>query len=227
MPDPHEELMDGVCWGHSGVFFTPAFWKAFVWKYGTDYEPVRFGTTFAEEVVACILCGYGVPGEVGVAAFEKLRAAGLITQAIDADEVQRALEEPLHVAGRSVRYRFFRQKSRVIAAALKALESGDFTGSHRDVRDALTSIDGVGMKTASYAVRNWYGSDEVAVLDIHIVRACVLIGLFPDSADPSRRYRELEESFLAFAARIDVRPSVLDNAMWHAMRRLGPTVLLG
>ena len=45
------------------------------------------------------------------------------------------------------------------------------------LRDALTAIPGVGLKTASWAVRNHRASDSVAVLDVHIVRACEHLGI--------------------------------------------------
>ena len=51
------------------------------------------------------------------------------------------------------------------------------------LRDALTAIPGVGLKTASWAVRNHRASDSVAVLDVHIVRACEHLGVFPARSD--------------------------------------------
>ncbi|MGY3221470.1 thermostable 8-oxoguanine DNA glycosylase [Bradyrhizobium sp. USDA 4512] len=82
-------------------------------------------------------------------------------------------------------------------------------------------IPGVGPKTASWITRNWLGSDEVAILDIHIIRAGVLIGLFGRQQSVPRDYDVMEARFLAFAAALNVRPSLLDAVMWREMRKLG------
>lgn len=90
----------------------------------------------------------------------------------------------------------------------------------RQFRDDLMEIPGIGPKTASWIARNWLGSDEVAILDIHIIRAGVLIGLFDSRQSVPRDYKAMEERFLTFARALDVRPSLLDAVMWREMRKL-------
>jgi endonuclease III len=46
------------------------------------------------------------------------------------------------------------------------------------MRQLLLSIEGIGPKTASWIVRNVMGSDDVAIIDIHILRACTGMGVF-------------------------------------------------
>jgi endonuclease III len=41
------------------------------------------------------------------------------------------------------------------------------------------SLPGIGPKTASWIARNWLDADDVAILDIHIMRVGQVIGLFP------------------------------------------------
>lgn len=75
-----------------------------------------------------------------------------------------------------------------------------------------------GPKTASWIVRNLRGSDEVAILDVHVIRACRAMNLFPDVVSLPRDYDGLEARFLSFADRIGVKPSLLDAVMWTEVR---------
>jgi thermostable 8-oxoguanine DNA glycosylase len=88
-------------------------------------------------------------------------------------------------------------------------------------RRHLMRIPGIGPKTASWITRNWLGSDEVAILDIHIIRAGLLIGLFDRSMRVPRDYEALERRFLEFCGALGARPSLLDAVMWRAMRNIG------
>jgi thermostable 8-oxoguanine DNA glycosylase len=95
------------------------------------------------------------------------------------------------------------------------------TENARRFRDDMMRIPGIGPKTASWITRNWLGSDEVAILDIHIIRAGILIGLFDRRQTVPRDYDFMEARFLAFATALNVRPSLLDAVMWREMRELG------
>ena len=74
----------------------------------------------------------------------------------------------------------------------------------------------------SRIVRNHRGSDEVAVIDVHILRAGRHIGLFPMQWRPQTHYRQLESRFLEFATALKVRACLLDAMTWDYMRRLPP-----
>jgi thermostable 8-oxoguanine DNA glycosylase len=86
------------------------------------------------------------------------------------------------------------------------------------LRNALMTLPGVGPKTASWIVRNWLGSDEVAILDIHIVRAGILAGLFEPDEDVSKNYIRMEAQFIAFSRALGVQTSDLDALIWRMMR---------
>lgn len=228
LPAAHTLVMPGVAWGAFDELWTPAFWAGRAWLFAPDrsFEDFKLGTSLQEEVTACVLGGYGIPAEVGLAAYERLRAAGIPETPAGAPEIELLLSTPLAVRGHRVRYRFARNKARQLAACLAILRERDVTGlDDRALRAFLTELPGIGPKTASWITRNWRGSDLVAILDIHICRAGVLAGVFPPAVDPARHYFALEERFLAFAAAIEVRPSVLDNLMWQTMRRLNQLAL--
>ena len=209
-------------WGNAGEPLTPAYWAAQTWMWEIDApEHYRLGRTLAEELLACMLGGYGIPAEVGLAAYERLRghlmAGGRLTEG---DDVEALLVEPLRIGERNVRYRFARQKAQYVSAAFRALGSVDEGLDDLPLRDCLMNIRGVGPKTASWVVRTLRGSDGVAILDIHILRAGRHLGIFEDNRTVERHYAELEDAYLAFAAAIDTRASILDSVMWMTMRQL-------
>lgn len=181
MPDGDAEVLPGIKWGRVGDYFSPAFWKAMAWKQEARYQPRAFGANLREELAACMLCGYGIPSEVGLAAFYRLKTRGVLKGHPTPDDIERNLSEPLSVSGRPVKYRFFRSKARLLALALARFETLEITPllCPSELRQRLVRLPGVGLKTASYVVRNFLASDDVAVLDVHITRASKIMQLFP------------------------------------------------
>jgi thermostable 8-oxoguanine DNA glycosylase len=223
IPDPNEFVLPGVRWGAFDELLTPAYWRGQAWQHeqlGT-YGHLRLGNTLAEEVAACLLGGFGMKAELGLAAFARLRDRGLLQGATAEDVLERVLAEPFVIRGNSRRYRFPRQKARYLAACIRRLS--DFTEPKDDVvlRDRLAEFPGIGLKTASWIVRNYRGSNNVAVIDVHILRAGRHIGLFLPEFDPQRHYCTLEDVFIRFATALDTGAGVLDGLMWDYMRRLG------
>lgn len=222
LPSAEDEVLPGVRWGNFDVLFTPAFWAGRMWLHTETNTPstFRLGSTLAEEVVACLLGGHGLPAAVGLAAYERLKSLGMCAGTPAAAAIEEQLLRPLTVQGRSIRYRFPRQRASFIARALTTIASNEIPSTDLELRDFLTLLPGIGPKTASWITRNWLGSDRVAIIDVHIQRAGVLAGFFQSSWTPARHYRMLEEQFLAFAKAIGVRASLLDNLMWQEMRVL-------
>jgi len=221
---PTQEIMPGVLWGDPDVLFTPAFWLGQYWMRedtGLHSRPHALGQTLEEEVVACLLGGYGIPAEVGLAAFVRLKSRGLIShEGTKSDLILRSLAEPLTVSGRPVNYRFSSQKARYVVAALRVLhERPAPLNSALSLRQYLLGLPGVGFKIASWVVRNWLGSSEVAILDIHLVRAGRLMNLFSASDDVARNYLNMEERFLKLADAMQARAADLDALIWFEMRR--------
>lgn len=228
LPDPETLLEHGGTWGRFDELFSPAFWRGQVWQHqfrGT-YENHRLGRDLREELAACLLGGFGMPAALALAAYDRLRSDGLLASGACENRFRTALEEPLWVAGRARRYRFPRQKARLLAGALEALNSVDEAAADRDLRNTLMLLPGIGPKTASWIVRNFRQSDVVAILDVHIVRACRLAGIFPRNETPERNYFSLERRFLQLAADLGTPASVLDALMWDYMRRLPRDVVL-
>jgi thermostable 8-oxoguanine DNA glycosylase len=223
LPDPEAALLGDLRWGAFDHPLTPAFWVAQAWLSGKPIEgQFQLGRSLEEEVVYCILGGYGIPAEVGLAA--AARVCNVLPELSHANRpslLHELLSRPLEIAGRSVRYRFASQRSAYLARGLAMLSSIE-EGALCDValRNALLKLPGVGPKTASWIVRNRRSSSEVAILDVHIVRACKVMGIFPHTADPARHYLEMEERFLEFCRVTGSAASSMDAVMWSTMRAL-------
>jgi N-glycosylase/DNA lyase len=221
-PDADVRLTDDVVWGSYDVLFTPAFWK--IQYHLSDFPKTnshRLGSTILEEIVACLLGGYGLPSELGLLAFQRLRNRQLIKRNVTEIEVRSALGEPFEREdGRHVKYRFYNQKAKFVAALM---EREDLDNIPLDddllLRKWLLSVRGIGPKTASWITRNWLGSERVAILDIHLVRAGILAGIFPDDVDVTKSYFEMETKFINFCQALDVKPSNLDALIWWKMKR--------
>jgi len=179
------------------------------------------GGSLLEELGVCLLGGFGVPFELGNAAFEQLRAEGVFADSgrWTPEQVEELLLVPLSVRGRQRRYRFPRQRAARIVAGIDHLRDNEAPADDVELRDWLTRIVGVGPKTASWVVRNNRSSDQVAIIDIHIARAGTVAGVFdPDWVLP-RDYLEFENAFLQWAAHAGLRAAMLDACIWSRMAR--------
>jgi len=224
LPNPQEKILPGIAWGRFQDFFTPAYWYTQAWvseKRGF-HDSQRLGTSLLEELAICLLGGYGMVAEHGLAAFEQLRGYGFFSGRLPSEEeIMRILQTPLYIGGRQVHYRYPRQRSKYLYQAIKRLKGEEPPkSSDREFRNWLMSFNGIGPKTASWITRNWLNSDNIAIIDIHIQRSGMIIGLFGPHLNPSKDYFEMEKRFLNFASAIRVRASVLDAVIWSHMRMM-------
>lgn len=227
LPGADAEVLPGIAWGRIDRFLTPAYWRARAWfatQQGEADEQFALGATLVEELAACLLGGHGIPAEVGLAAYSRLKSLNYLDGTPhQSGTFMDALSEPLLVGGRRVRYRFARQRSEYLSASIRRL----VTELPEDLnelalRDWLASLPGLGLKTASWVTRNHFASDAVAILDVHLHRAGVVAGFFLPRHSIARDYHEMEARFISFAWALGVRPSVLDALMWRDMKVAGP-----
>lgn len=227
-PCPDSEISSGVTWGSIDAFPSPAYWAFQVLARRLEANQInyRLGQTLREEVAACLLGGHGIPAAIGLAAFRKLKSIGILDSNNPAeDQIYAILFEPLEIEGKPIRYRFARQKARYLAAAMHTLATEPPPlKSGKELRDWLLKIPGIGYKTASWIARNWLDADDVAILDIHILRAGLIAGFFPNNLTVERDYLKLEKLFIEFSQNIGVRASELDALIWHEMQSSSATV---
>lgn len=228
LPGPAEEVIPDVPWGPVEAFPSPAYWAYQVLARRTLGSTVNYklGATLKEEIGACLLGGHGIPATIGLAAFHHVKQRGAFLETPPEEKnLLEWLKEPLQVNGRLVHYRFAAQKARYLSAALTKLAEDDPPNARgRDLRNWLLGIPGIGYKTASWIARNWLDADDVAILDIHVLRAGQLGKFFSDGLTVERHYLVLEEQFLRFSQGLGVRPSELDALIWLQMSS-SPTIV--
>ena len=90
--------------------------------------------------------------------------------------------------------------------------------SVQDKREWLVrTVKGMGYKEASHFLRNIGFGDDLAILDRHVLRNMVGLGLIeaiPGSVS-GRRYREMEDILRRFSRRIGVSLGHLDSVLWY------------
>jgi N-glycosylase/DNA lyase len=228
MPDPDDLVMPGVCWGEPWTLFTPAYWLSQSWMTGLDKQTSshhKAGGSLNEEIVFCMLGGNGVTAELATSAFEACRNSELITRLeTSAAKWTTVLQQPLPLNGRFRRYRYPHKKGRFLAGAMAFLRDHSLNADHgKELRDNLLQIKGIGPKTAGWIARNYLDTDEVAILDVHLLRAGLLCDLFSPSQQVQRDYFAMEGRFIEFCHALNVRPAILDCLIWDHMRATGET----
>jgi N-glycosylase/DNA lyase len=224
--DPDDEVIPGVKWGRPEWVPSPAFWLMLA--NNADEESDGYiaprGTPLHHEIGFCLLGGFGVKMEMNRAAWGMLLKEGLLEvgRRPTASEIEMLLRRPLLIGQSLRRYRFPRQRANRLSAALRTIEDHPpLTSSASEFRRYLMKIPGIGPKTGSWIARNWLGSDEVAIIDIHVLRAGQRMKLFKTDVRLPADYERLEARFLEFARALAVRPSFLDAIIWREMRLLG------
>src|SRR3984957_1264603 len=117
LPPGAEEVMPGVIWGPPDELFTPSFWKyqSEAQIYRNRYSSHRLGDTLLEEIAVCLLGGYGIPAEMGLAAFERLKDHEVLQGTATETQMLQLLSQPFNMAGKVRRYRFAAQKARYLS----------------------------------------------------------------------------------------------------------------
>jgi N-glycosylase/DNA lyase len=228
-PSEEAELVPGIKWGNYCQLYSPAFWK---YMYMSANIPLvinhhRIGSTIIEEIVACLLGGYGMPSELGLAAFDRLKQESLLTPGTCLLNIRKALIRPFTMLdGKKKRYRFYNQKSRFI---YKLLCRSDLYSIpiENDLffRRWLMTINGIGPKTASWITRNWLQSENVAILDVHILRAGQIAGFISKEFNVATDYFMIENSYLDFCKALNVLPSNMDAIIWNFMKKTNKLAL--
>lgn len=211
-------------WGEYFMIGTAAYWVSQATQVSFSHD-FSYGKSLSEEVVYCLLGGHGIPAEIGNAAFKSIKESGLIclNPIPTEEEIESVLRLPIWVPSKKypIFYRFPKQKSRRIHAALQELKLDEPPKHPLALRKWLLNIPGIGLKTASWIVRNHLNSDLVAIIDIHIQRAGIAAGFFKKTWSLPKDYELFEKSFLAYAKIGGVPATVLDACIWDQMHHFG------
>jgi thermostable 8-oxoguanine DNA glycosylase len=138
-----------------------------------------------------------------------------------AADIEALLTEPFIEFGAARRYRFPRQRAMRLHGALRTLKAGNPPAQPLQLRDWLLQVPGIGPKTASWVVRNHTASNEVAIIDIHIIRAGTAAGVFDHRWRVERDYEQFEHAFLHWARHGEIAASLLDACVWGVLAHAG------
>ena len=227
LPPAEEYVFRNIKWGEYDRMFTPAFWKVQILMCDSIYNNIQYkiGSNLYEEIAGCILGGYGITAEMGLAAFQTLKDADILHSGISKEsnlyeKIYELLSNPVYINGKPIHYRFARQRSERLYSALMKIENETPPEKDIDFRNWLLKFNGIGPKTASWITRNWLGSNNVAIIDIHIFRAATIMGLFQGNEKIDKEYFKLEELFLSLAQAMNVCAAKIDVIIWSQMRSL-------
>lgn len=220
------QSLTNVNWEDAGRLYTKSYWEVQYYLAKQVFSTYRLGSNLQEEIVACLLGGYGLKAEIGLLAFHRMRNLHLIHSNVSLTEIEDAISRPFSFNGKKVHYRFPRQKAKYIYSFLQRKDLADFERAHGCMlRNKLMTINGIGPKTASWIARNYSNCEDVAIVDIHIYRAGRLAGFIDRKWDVQRDYFKIEESFLKFCHSINASPAIMDSIMWNQMKVSGRRVI--
>ena len=227
IPPPEQCVVEKVKWGEYDRVFTPAYWKVQTLMSDTLNQKINYkcGDSLAEEIAACVLGGYGITAETGFAAFQALKKNGLLSKDVALDHDLRSNIYTILSAGfllnnKKIRYRFAYQRAERLSYSLRKINTESIPRTDIAFRDWLLTFNGIGPKTASWITRNWFDSDNVAIIDIHIFRACTIMGLFTGKERVDKDYFKLEKLFLQLTRAMNVCASKIDVIIWSQMKAL-------
>jgi N-glycosylase/DNA lyase len=192
------------------------------------------------ELTCCVLSSQ-VSYQIALSATSRLNQLGVFSRisgrestAVLYREIYNALNNPLNVDGKRVRYRFPSLRARQICATRDALETDDLflsTLVYRNETDLekrrqlISTVFGFGPKQTSMFLRNVSESYGLAILDRHALRFMNILGLVADrEASVSatlRQYELIEFRFSKYASRIGYPTGYVDWAVWIVMRAFG------
>lgn len=189
-----------------------------------------------QEILFCLLGGYGVPYELAHSAAKVLWRRGVFgaggrtgarLERLATDLLSRPMFEPRKQDGSQRRYRFPKRKAHLIRRAeewMRELPGSSVRAAlatcrtEIDRRDALCDCPGIGLKTASWILRNTGLGERLAILDVHVVRAMVGAGVLSGSERFPRDYIKVEGQFLAWCDDLGAEPAAFDLLIWEHQR---------
>jgi hypothetical protein len=185
------------------------------------------------EILFCLLGGFGITYEHNQSAAKAVAELEPFAEGWDDNELFEAIVsmlslarfEPPRRSGELRRYRFPRRKSALIVSARRWLQFHTplderllVLTSEKDRREFLCRCPGIGPKTASWLLRNLGWAEELAVLDVHVVRALSEAGRIGHDVRLPRDYDFVEEAFVRWCRELSAPPAAFDLFVWEWQR---------
>lgn len=194
------------------------------------------------ELLICIL-GSGVRYELSLAYASTVQSALLprrLKKRMNSNEraylIEGILNSPAYssIDGKTYsRYRYPKRAAKHIAESFCNIEQK--YGSLKDMigvmnapsdlrRELIYLCPGIGPKQSSHYVKNIGFTDNVAILDRHILNYLKLIDdvdICPKQVSKIDKYEEIERIFIDKVSKFNHAVSVVDQSIWFVMRALG------
>jgi len=164
------------------------------------------------ELLFC-LCTPQSKAPVCRAAISKLREKGLLNSGSNISEHLTGVRFPNNKAGyiKEAQAKFPALYSKIQELNTKPLELREWL---------VNNIKGYGYKEASHFLRNIGLGEELAILDVHILRELEENGIIKGEGKKGglspRQYLEIEKKFVETAQKLGLKPAELDIAIWLA-----------
>jgi N-glycosylase/DNA lyase len=184
------------------------------------------------ELIFCLLGGFGVPFELALSAAQLVETINPFDGGWDSPSLQdtllRELErpqfEPRKKDGTCRRYRYPARKSELLVRARDWVVGRETLAkdlveepSESKRRDVLCECPGIGLKTASWILRNLGLGRDLAIVDVHILHALQSAGRVGAVRLP-RDYFLVEERFCAWCSELGARAAAFDLFLWEWQR---------
>ena len=123
------------------------------------------------------------------------------------------------------RTRFYRRKTQYLMEARQVFSKEEYKkfkdtlekeGALAARQWLIDNIKGLGYKEASHFLRNVGYGEDLAILDVHVLRSLERLGVideFPKSLSPNK-YLQIEEKVRQFSSKLGIPASHLDLLFW-------------
>ena len=192
------------------------------------------------ELCLCILSS-NVPYELAKSAFFHLLETGFLqlkwikneesSERLMAEELSKPLYLPRKLDGSHRKYRFPNIRSNNIIKAARLISSNNDllkkilanSRSEKEVRKYLVAnISGIGLKQSSHFLRNIRYSNELAIIDSHVIAFLEKVGMLERGKTnhiTDNLYLELESKLQEISKKFELNLSIFDMAIWNHMRK--------
>lgn len=209
-----------------------AVWSAYHARYDAAVSCTPSSESeFRDELVFCLLGGHGITFELSQSAAERMRELEVFgdwersqLECVIHDELSSPQFRPVKRDGSLRRYRYPAAKARLVADAVQWVKAEgplvvllELEPDETVRRQLLLACPGIGPKTASWLLRNAGLAANVAVLDVHVLRAMASERRLPAGRLPSA-YLRIEAAFLAWCKELAVAPAAFDLFLWEWQR---------
>lgn len=212
--------------------------------YGSSIEP-EYGSLqktneyVLDEFFFVLLGGFGISYELNLSGLYILKQQGLISDGYYHEKNRLAFIEekireqfskkqftPTTANGQPRKYRYIETKPRIISNAGYWLWEDCEWGLYdklqsmntNQARIWLCSCPGIGMKSASWLLRNTGLSEDCAVFDVHIIRFLSYLGFHTPESLTEKTYLNLEESLREVCSNVGVPLGKMDYLLWLLSR---------